>query len=101
MKINEFIKEAEPEFIEALEETFGEEVRQLEWSGKNTKAARSEAAQKLKADIENHEFKEGEGIHIITHSHGGNVFKEFTQIYDGERKIDSSVFLGTPHRDDY
>jgi hypothetical protein len=51
--------------------------------------------------VENHEFAPGEKLNIIDHSHAGNVTKEFTQIYDGKKKIDTLVFLGTPHRNDY
>lgn len=35
------------------------------------------------------------------HSHGGNVGKDFTQLYEGDKKIDNMTFMGTPVRDDY
>lgn len=95
-------KDADQEFINALEETFGEDVEHLDWApGKNYRETRIDAAKELKNIVENHQFQEGEPLNIITHSHGGNVFKEFTQIYEGDQKVDTSVFLGTPHRDDH
>ena len=94
-------KDADPEFIKALEETFGEKVIQPEWSGKNQKYARTDGANTLLKLVNNYEFGPSEKLNIIDHSHGGNVTKEFTQLYNGDKKIDTLVFLGTPHRDDY
>jgi len=48
------------------------------------------AAELLKL-VENHQFAEREKLNIISHSHGGNVVKEFTQNYKGEKKIDTST----------
>ncbi len=94
-------KESDPDFIKAVGDTFGEEVSQPEWSGGNSKSARSGGANTLLDIVDNHEFAPGEKLNIVDHSHGGNVTKEFTQIYSGDKKIDSLVFLGTPHRSDY
>ncbi len=94
-------EESDPEFIEAVGDTFGEKVEQPKWSSGNSKSARTDGANTLLDLVENHEFAPGEKLNIIDHSHAGNVTKEFTQIYDGKKKIDTLVFLGTPHRNDY
>ena len=94
-------EDADKNFIKSVGDTFNEKVEQLRWSGGNTKEARTEGAEGLAKMVENHKFKEGEKLNIVGHSHGGNVMKEFTQMYDGEKKVDNMVFLGTPHRKDY
>ncbi len=94
-------KDLDQDFREAVEKNFDEKLTDFEWSGGNTKAARLEAAQKLYNIFENYEFAPGEKLNLIGFSHGGNVIKEFTQLYDGEKKIDNLIFLGTPHRVDY
>ena len=98
---NSSSEKADPEFINALEDTFNEKVIKLEWSGENTREARIEGAEKMNNMLDGYKYKSGEGLHVIGHSHGGNVFKEFSQIYKGDKKVDTSVFLGTPHRDDH
>ena len=85
-----------PEFIASLKKTYGEDVVLVEWSGGNTNQARKDGAKQLyDAILENQ--KPGESLNLVGHSHGGNVIKEFTQIYGGDKKVDSIVFLGTPH----
>jgi hypothetical protein len=66
----------------------------------NCPEERLAAAKALVEYYENYQFTEGEEFNFIVHSHGGNVLKEFTQLWHG-RPIDNIVFLGTPHRDDY
>ena len=88
--------------LKTMEETCGEEVIEFSWSGGNTREARKEAALKLlKEEIQDKPLKEGEPLNFVEHSHGGNVLKEFTQLYQGEKKIDTTVSLGTPQREDY
>ncbi|WP_228568960.1 hemagglutinin repeat-containing protein [Campylobacter sputorum] len=94
-------KDADPEFIEALSTTFKEPIYQFEWSGENNKKARASGAIKLTEFVENYKFKEGEPLNLVMHSHGGNVGKDFTQFYEGDKKIDNFIMLGTPVRDDY
>ncbi len=94
-------EQADKDFIKAVGETFNEKVEQLRWSGENIKQARTEGADQLKTMVDSHEFKEGEKLNIVQHSHGGNVVKEWSQEYEGEKKVDNMVFLGTPHRKDY
>jgi hypothetical protein len=106
-------KSADKDFIKAVGDTYNEDVVLFDWSGKNgidgngegsaenSKDARTGGAQQLNEMIENYQFADGEQLNIVAHSHGGNVVKEFTQIYDGEKKIDNATFLGTPVRDDY
>ncbi len=85
--------DADQNFIKALDETYNEEVVQFEWSGENNKAARTEVAQELLKFVENYEFKDGEKFNLIGHSHGGNVEKEFTQFYKGDKRIDEFITL--------
>jgi hypothetical protein len=94
-------KDADPKFIKSIEKTYNEKVVQLEWSGDNSKDARTVAAKKLKEIVENHNFKDGEKLNITGHSHGGNVNNEFTTIYEGDKKIDNYNLLATPVREDY
>jgi hypothetical protein len=94
-------KDLDPEFREAVEKTFGEKITDFEWTGGNTKEARSDASKKLSSIIENHEFQPEEKLNLIGFSHGGNVVKGATGYYEGEKKIDNIIFLGTPHRADY
>jgi filamentous hemagglutinin family protein len=98
--------EADPLFLAALKETFKEEVVQIDWSsdkfmGNNNDKMRMVGANELNDLIKNYKFAPGEKLNIIDHSHGGNVVKAFTQLYNGPKKIDTLVFLGTPHRSDY
>jgi len=94
-------KDFDPDFRNSVEKTFGEKITDFEWSGGNTKEARTEAANNLNNFISNYEFQEGEELNFIAFSHGGNGGKEFTQLYAGPKKIDNMIFLGTPHRNDY
>ncbi|ASM40166.1 hypothetical protein CSPB_0955 [Campylobacter sputorum subsp. bovis] len=94
-------KDADPKFIEALSTTFKEPIYQFKWSGENHKKARARGAIKLTEFVENYKFKEGEALNLVMHSHGGNVGKDFTQFYEGDKKIDNFIMLGTPVRDDY
>ncbi len=87
--------------INAISQTFNEEVMQFGWSGENTREARAKAAADLAKYIENYKFSEGEKLNAVAHSHGGNVLKWLTQIYTGEKKVDNVIFLGTPVREDY
>lgn len=102
---------ADREFIKVVGESFGEPVFQFNWSGvgggigagindgaENNIPARVNAGSRLSDFIELYDFKDGEPLNIIAHSHGGNVVKEFTQIYEGDKKVDAIYFLGTPHR---
>lgn len=104
-------KDADKDFLNSVSNTHNEPVYQFDWSGKggtaegegaeNSAQARAYAAWRLAQYIENYTFKEGEPLNIIAHSHGGNVFKDFTQFYEGTKKIDTVVLMGTPVRDDH
>ncbi|AXX85313.1 esterase/lipase family protein [Aliarcobacter skirrowii] len=104
-------KDADKDFLEAVGKTYNETVYQFDWSGKdgtengsgadNSFWSRANAGLRLSEFVENYEFKDGEPLNIIGHSHGGNVIKDFTQFYQGDKKIDNVVFMGTPVRKDY
>jgi len=65
------------------------------WSGSYSIGAHEDAAQKLLEFILGYEFKDGEKLNIVGFSHGGNVARLYTQLYNS-RKIDVLVNLGTP-----
>ena len=94
-------KDLDQKFRIDVEETFDEKLTEFEWSGGNTKEARSEAADNLNNIISLHQFKPGEKLNLVGFSHGGNIIKEFTQLYYGDKKIDNIALLGTPNRSDY
>ena len=97
------------------------------WKGENTKEGRTNAAYDLFSYVSNYEFAPDEPLNIIGHSHGGNVIKEFTNIYAFPQEItnfnnltganignmtympklvnyktvDNALLNGTPHRNDY
>jgi len=91
----------DPKLLDAIGNTFNEEVEQHGWSGRNSKEERDLVGKKLAEKVSSHKFKEGEKLNVVGHSHGGNVIKEFTQAYDGDKKIDNMVILGTPQRTDH
>jgi RHS repeat-associated protein len=71
----------------------GNDIEVFQWSGNNTKAARTAAAKEL-AEFINKLRRENpdEKINVVAHSHGGNVATGATQ----KAKIDNLVLLGTP-----
>ena len=104
-------KTSDPAFINAVSSTYKEKVYLFDWSGidgaangdgaDNNAKARLNAASRLSEYIASHPFKEGEKLNLIGHSHGGSVEKAFTNLYNGDKKIDNMVFLGRPVRNDY
>jgi hypothetical protein len=86
-------------FAQHVSATFHEQAVILNWSGGNSKAARSQGAKQLNELIKNHKFAPGEQLNIVAHSHGGNVAFEASQTVS--HKIDILVTLGTPIRGDY
>lgn len=65
----------------------------------NTIGARTQAAEKLRTFIDDNSTP-GEQIVVISHSHGINVVKEYTNMDDAQH-IDQVVSLGGPVRRDY
>ncbi len=104
-------KDANKDFIKALSKTYNEKAYQFDWSGKvgtsggngadNKRKSRKNAALRLTKIVKNHKFKKNEKLNIVGHSHGGNVIKDFTQFYNGNKKIDNVTFMGTPVRSDH
>jgi hypothetical protein len=86
------------EFHAAVSQFFGEQAIVFEWSGHLFDRIFSGAV-KLHNFISRHEFKEGEKLNIVAHSHGGNVAKAYTR-FDG-RRIDTLITMGTPQRSDF
>jgi len=94
---------ATPEFLESLRKTYGDvdNVITIKWNAYNNNDARiiggKEMYDQVQKELLKNPLKPGEKLNIVAHSHGGNVVKEFTQLYSGDKKIDNIVFLGTPH----
>ena len=97
------------QFKENMQLVIKEDIKEddIEWSGNNTKEARTEAAEQLLNYVLNYEFKEWEDLNIVAHSHGGNVVKEFSNLLTEEQinnilPDNTKAFLfATPNRDDY
>jgi hypothetical protein len=62
--------------------------------------ARKEGALKLANYFIEHTLDPGERLNIVSHSHGGNLVKEFTNL-PGVPKIDTVVNLATPQREEH
>jgi hypothetical protein len=69
------------------------------WSGANDDDARRSAAITLANFINNYDYKDGEQLNLVGHSHGGNVIKEAS--HKISRDINNVVTLGTPQRGDH
>lgn len=74
------------------------QVHNFVWSGNNSYKARAHAAQECKRYIRSI-VKPGDHLHIIGHSHGGNVAIALAQMLEAEQSplfIESLITLGTP-----
>ena len=71
------------------------------WGGNNEVVDRKQAGKEMADLVENYEFRKDETLDVAGHSHGGNVNNEFTQAYEGDKKLDTMVLLGTPQRADH
>ena len=119
------------EMAELASDTFGNDpykkVGTIFWEGENTKEGRTDAAYELFEYVSNYEFALDEPLNIVGHSHGGNIIKEFTNIYAlpqeitnfnnlasvnignmtympklvNYKTVDNALLNGTPHRNDY
>ncbi|WP_219349856.1 hemagglutinin repeat-containing protein [Helicobacter sp. 13S00482-2] len=100
-----FSKEAFLEdFKQAIAKTFNDPNQEdFIWSGQNNKPARTRAAKELLKQIQKpYDYKPGEELNIIAHSHGGNVVKEMSNLYDYSKyKTPIIVNIATPNRKDY
>ncbi len=123
-------KEHSLEMAKLAAETYGDKSGNIDfvfWNGGNTQEDRTAAAYQLLNIINNYDFAEGEPLNIVAHSHGGNVIKQFTNIYDLPRlltvfdeaagtniadqsympslinykTVDGAGLIGTPHVDGY
>jgi pimeloyl-ACP methyl ester carboxylesterase len=77
-----------------------EAISEFGWSGLNSEASRSHAAELLSKKVESLSRNPFiEKIHFVAHSHGGNVLLKAFLLCRREidnRKLGSFVFLGTP-----
>jgi RHS repeat-associated protein len=88
-------------FYKQVSNTFGKQAKILQWSGGNTKKARTEGAAMLEKMVREHKFAPGEKLNIVTHSHGGNVVIEAMHDVGNSHTINNLVTLGVPVRNDY
>jgi hypothetical protein len=75
----------------------GGPVRLLYWCGRNSDAARVQAARRLRRSVASHLFAPGEPLNVIGHSHGGNVALAASHLGLG-RAIDLLITLNKPTR---
>ncbi|PAF51971.1 hypothetical protein BKH44_04745 [Helicobacter sp. 13S00477-4] len=91
------------DFINSTKKAFNDDkIYRFQWSGANHDQARQQGGKQLNDFIKNYHFQEGEPLIIITHSHGGNVAKVFSNLYDYDRGPKPVIInIGTPNREDY
>lgn len=89
-----------PKFLDSVKKSFGETPTFFEWSGKDSRSARTVAAKNLARLINRYEFSDGESLNIIGYSHGGNVAIEASRMNLNHR-VNNLVTIGTPVRGDY
>ena len=65
----------------------------------STSGSVEKMALRLKREIDDN--VRGGRIHIVAHSLGGLVARYYVQALDGDRRVDSVITLGTPHRGTY
>jgi hypothetical protein len=85
-------------FAQALSSALGDcAVESFRWSGANNHAARICAGNELGARLKEIATVSPEArIHLVGHSHGGNVIIYALGTLSSQTRIDSAVFLGTP-----
>jgi hypothetical protein len=74
----------------------GISVRPFRWSGKNSHAERLLAADELAKEIKKAAISNKSYVHLIAHSHGGNVALLATRDEDVNAAVASISFMGTP-----
>jgi hypothetical protein len=72
----------------------------FQWSGADTSAARTIAAESLARWIRRYKFHGDEPLRLLGHSHGGNVLLSAIAFGLG-RPVDDLVLMSTPIREDY
>ncbi|MEA3004614.1 MAG: hypothetical protein QOH81_3402 [Sphingomonadales bacterium] len=70
------------------------EIRHFEWSGRNCHAARRRAASDLARSLRSEDMDEFRHIHLLGHSHGGNVALAAASL--APRRVSSVITLATP-----
>jgi pimeloyl-ACP methyl ester carboxylesterase len=80
---------------------FIEPVGKLNWSGGNTKGARSDAAEKFVNKVcEWHKENPDDPIRLVGHSHGGNVAIMLTnRLAEKGIKVETLITIATPVRE--
>ncbi|WP_059051182.1 RHS repeat-associated core domain-containing protein [Paenibacillus senegalimassiliensis] len=89
------------DFVEYVEELFGESSGTLEWTGKNSKGARSAAAEDFVDTVYNwHSQNPNEPIRLVGHSHGGNVAIILSNLLENKgMKVETLITVATPVRE--
>ncbi|WP_143428401.1 hemagglutinin repeat-containing protein, partial [Helicobacter sp. 11S03491-1] len=93
-----------PIFRQSLAQAFDDPNQEdFAWSGNNDDASRRKAAGDLLNQINQpYEYAPNEPLIIVTHSHGGNVAKIMSNLYDyntGKKPL--IINIATPNRKDY
>ncbi|WP_374021043.1 thioesterase domain-containing protein [Paenibacillus thiaminolyticus] len=85
-------------YVEGL---FNESSKKLEWTGKNSKGARSDAAEDFVNTVyEWHSKNPDEPIRLVGHSHGGNVAIMLANLLEKKgTKVETLITIATPVRE--
>jgi RHS repeat-associated protein len=86
------------QYLARVSDTFHETAVVFNWSGDDNRLARIGAGFDLARMVNGHEFKSGEQLNIVAHSHGGTVAVLGAPFFN--RAVDNLVTLGTPSRND-
>ncbi|GIO86405.1 hypothetical protein J25TS5_33370 [Paenibacillus faecis] len=90
-----------PDFVKYVEGLFNESSKALEWTGKNSNGARSDAAKGfVKTVYEWHSKNPDEPIRLVGHSHGGNVAIMLANLLEEKGlKVETLITVATPVRE--
>lgn len=90
-----------PEFVKYVEGLFNESSKTLNWSGDNTKEARSDWAKDFAQTVYDwHSKNPDEPIRLVGHSHGGNLALLLAnQLDEKGMKVETLITVATPVRE--
>ncbi|MBE9918399.1 hypothetical protein G8C92_30860 [Paenibacillus donghaensis] len=89
------------DFVKYVDGLFNESSRKLEWTGKNSKGARSDAAEDFVNTVYQwHSKNPDEPIRLVGHSHGGNVAILLANLLAKKgMKVETLITIATPVRE--
>lgn len=90
-----------PDFVKYVEGLFNESSEKLNWTGKNSTGARSNAAEEsINKVYEWHSKNPDEPIRLVGHSHGGNVAILLANLLEKKgKKVEILITVANPVRE--